>query len=156
MTANPSDIAGLLAISTAGEYQNLKSFTDALFACEDERKLDEMIGGAVTLLVAMQQSFEKLVAERDAYLVANEHLQTRARTAEQALEAAQAKVGVLEAALGQIERWELPETGQFWLNNDGTISDRPMSYGYLYGSNGERDYMRTIARKALAEGGSNG
>lgn len=55
------------------------------------------------------------------------------------------------AALRTIEAWKLPPTGKFWPNTDGsnTDSDRPMSYGACYGSNGERDYMRAVARQAL-------
>ena len=47
------------------------------------------------------------------------------------------------AALTRIEKWigEFPEVGM----RDGKIG----SYGYAYGSNGERDYMRAVARKAL-------
>lgn len=56
-----------------------------------------------------------------------------------------ARIAKLEAALRKIERWvgEFPETGQYW------ESGAPMSYGACYGSNGERDYMRGIARAAL-------
>ncbi len=59
----------------------------------------------------------------------------------------------LRGALRRIEKWygEFPDTGKFWENTDGTISDRPMSYGACNGSNGERDYMRGIARKVLGE-----
>lgn len=47
-------------------------------------------------------------------------------------------------ALETIEAWsDFPETGKTW--NDGTA----MVYGVCYGSNGERDYMRGIAKKAL-------
>jgi len=55
-------------------------------------------------------------------------------------------------ALEKIERWhgEFPETGEFWLNDDKTPSERPISYGSAYGSNGERDFMRSVARQALA------
>jgi hypothetical protein len=58
----------------------------------------------------------------------------------------------LVEALEKIERWfgEFPETGMFWPNADGTESDRPMSYGAAWGSNGERDFMRAVARDALA------
>lgn len=51
----------------------------------------------------------------------------------------------MEKALERIERWfgEFPETGDTW--EDGS----PVSYATLYGSNGERDYMREIARQAL-------
>lgn len=55
----------------------------------------------------------------------------------------------LEEALRRIEKWkgEFPDTGRTW--DDGT----PMSYSAVYGSNGERDYMRAIARRALAPEG---
>ena len=49
----------------------------------------------------------------------------------------------MKAALQRIERWfgEFPDVpGQ-----DG----KPVSYGYARGSNGERDFMREIAREAL-------
>jgi hypothetical protein len=52
-------------------------------------------------------------------------------------------------ALEIIARWQLPETGKFWENQDGTLSDRPMSYEACWGSNGARDYIRGIARDAL-------
>jgi len=57
------------------------------------------------------------------------------------------KADRMQAALERIERWfgEFPETGEFW----GGDSRRPMSYGARYGSNGERDFMRQIAREAL-------
>lgn len=51
----------------------------------------------------------------------------------------------LEAALRKIEAWEMPLTGKFW-ENDPT---RPMSYSACWGSNGERDVIREIARAAL-------
>ena len=53
----------------------------------------------------------------------------------------------LRRALSVIERWhgEFPSTGKFWDDDE----KRPMSYVFCYGSNGERDYMRDIARKTL-------
>jgi hypothetical protein len=62
------------------------------------------------------------------------------------LTAAEAERDRLRKALERIERWfgEFPDTGERW--NDGT----PMSYAAAYGSNGERDYMRGIARAALS------
>lgn len=82
-------------------------------------------------------------ADADAYVA--RQLLVRATKAEEKLEEA-AKV------LEKIERWhgEFPETGQFWKNADGTDSDRTISYGAAYGSNGERDYMRSQARSFLA------
>lgn len=57
---------------------------------------------------------------------------------------------VLRAALEKIERWfgEFPPTGKFWNEHD-PVAKREMSYGACFGSNGERDYMRSVARKAL-------
>lgn len=55
----------------------------------------------------------------------------------------------LYAALERVESWTFPPSGRFWNNDDGTLSDRPMSYGAAYGSNGERDFMRAIAADAL-------
>src|SRR5687768_13749899 len=57
------------------------------------------------------------------------------------------KVGELVKALKIIAEWKLPETGQFWDDD----KERPMSYGACYGSNGERDYMKMIATKALKQ-----
>lgn len=51
----------------------------------------------------------------------------------------------LEKALRTIIAWgPFPDTGNF--HEDGT----PMSYSFCYGSNGQRDYMRDIAKAALA------
>lgn len=63
------------------------------------------------------------------------------------VEKQQIEIARLRKALGRIERWfgEFPETGKFWDDD----KDRPMSYGAAYGSNGERDYMRSVARDAL-------
>jgi len=53
----------------------------------------------------------------------------------------------LELALMRIAKWhgEFPPTNQFWDED----KNRPMSYESCYGSNGEREFMRDIARKAL-------
>ena len=58
---------------------------------------------------------------------------------------AESTIEALREALRRIERWfgEFPSTGKVW--TDGT----PMSYGAAYGINGERDYMRQVARDAL-------
>ncbi len=62
-----------------------------------------------------------------------------------AITALEARVAELEGALRRIGRWhgEFPPTGKFW------ESGEPMSYGALYGSDGERDFMRETARTAL-------
>ena len=56
-----------------------------------------------------------------------------------------ARVRVLESALRRIEKWK----GEFPTIRD-PATGKVSSYGYEYGSNGERDFMRTIARDALA------
>lgn len=56
-------------------------------------------------------------------------------------------VTALVEALEQIERWDgFPSTGKTW---EG--SGEPVSYGAAFGSNGERDFMREVARKALSD-----
>ena len=67
---------------------------------------------------------------------------------EQSLTVLRERVRVLEEALKQVESWTgFPETGVFW---DPPHFREPMSYGACYGSSGERDFMRGIARAALA------
>ncbi|HYF35140.1 MAG TPA: Lar family restriction alleviation protein [Prosthecobacter sp.] len=51
----------------------------------------------------------------------------------------------LREALQRIERW----FGEFPMVDDPR-GGKPVSYGVAYGSNGERDFMRAIARAALA------
>jgi hypothetical protein len=55
------------------------------------------------------------------------------------------RVQQLEQVLKIIAEWRLPETDRFWDNE----KKEPMSYGACYGSNGERDYMKSIATNAL-------
>lgn len=56
-----------------------------------------------------------------------------------------AEIARKDAAIERIARWvgEFPDTGRRWKGGE------PMSYGACYGSHGERDYMRNIARSAL-------
>lgn len=62
------------------------------------------------------------------------------------LTAAQEENERLRTALEKIERWfgEFPPTGDYW------PSGGEMSYAACYGSNGERDFMRGVARDALS------
>lgn len=57
------------------------------------------------------------------------------------------KVEAMAKALKRIEKWhgEFPDTGKFW-DEEKT---RPTSFAAEYGSNGERDYMRSVASAAL-------
>lgn len=47
------------------------------------------------------------------------------------------------AALEKIDRWDMPATGQYWSDSS------PKLYGTIYGSRGEKDYIRRLAREAL-------
>lgn len=55
------------------------------------------------------------------------------------------QVEVMRVALETVIHWNMPSTGKF--HEDGS----PMSYGYCFGSNGERDYIRQVATQALAK-----
>lgn len=58
----------------------------------------------------------------------------------------------LRAALKTICEWKnFPESNRFW--DEEKL--QPMSYEAAFGSNGERDYMRNIARTALKVSPSN-
>jgi hypothetical protein len=50
----------------------------------------------------------------------------------------------LRAALEKIAAWQMPTTGRY--HPDGT----EQSYGWCYGSNGEREVIRSTARAALS------
>ena len=65
-----------------------------------------------------------------------------------AMDLKDAEISRLRTALERIERWygEFPATGRFW---DDPVNASPMSYSACYGSNGERDFMRSVAREAL-------
>lgn len=54
----------------------------------------------------------------------------------------------IERALTKIANWELPETGKFW-DKEKT---RPTNYETENGSNGARDYIKSIASEALSVG----
>lgn len=64
------------------------------------------------------------------------------------LAAAKEREAKLVEALKRIEKWfgEFPDTGRFW---DEPQNTQPVSYGAQWGSNGERDFMRGVARDAL-------
>ncbi len=66
--------------------------------------------------------------------------------AEQQIRDLEEMVRVKDLTLQKIARWhgEFPPTGEY--HDDS----HPKSYGYCYGSNGERDFMRHVARNAAA------
>jgi hypothetical protein len=108
---------------------------------------------------ALMERNKALVNERDALRAERDEWKARAEYAEAYLQDATtsggsvvaeigrlaARVAKLEAALRRIEKW----FGEFPLvtGRDG----KPSAFGTEYGSNGERDYMRQIARAALSE-----
>jgi len=55
----------------------------------------------------------------------------------------------MRSALEQIEQWKTPETGKFW----DAEKTQPTSYEVEYGSNGVRDYFRSLAKNALTPSG---
>lgn len=61
------------------------------------------------------------------------------------LEVDTGRIDVLEKVLHRIVKWH----GEFPLTETIGRDGKPLSYGACYGSNGERDYMREIASKAL-------
>lgn len=93
---------------------------------------------ALVSLTDAQSALLAQAAEKDAW---------KARYDARELEAHQLSENIiaLRRALDRIERWELPATGKFW---DKEKTD-PASYGAIYGSNGERDYIRAVARTAI-------
>jgi hypothetical protein len=48
-------------------------------------------------------------------------------------------------ALQKIAKWEMPPTGQFWDKEE----KMPISYTAAYGSKGEMDFIKTIAKDAI-------
>lgn len=71
----------------------------------------------------------------------------RADVAEARVVAVEMERDRLREALTKIEKWsDFPVTGRYW---DEDSKTRPMSYGACYGTNGERNYMRGVARAAI-------
>ena len=110
--------------------------------CSDEGR---MVYGADSKHIASWCKPDDAALIAEAFNVASETGLTPRQLAEQRER--------LLAALAKIEKWfgEFPPTGRTWENSNGTPSDRPMSYAACYGSNGERDFMRGIARSAIAD-----
>lgn len=73
-------------------------------------------------------------------------------TVDAALAECDATIAKLVEALSRVANWDLPESGCFYPNEDGTDSDRPAPYDsvHAYGSLGGRKAIRDIARAALA------
>lgn len=68
----------------------------------------------------------------------------------QQLTAAQQRIVELEGALELIAEWRMPRTGLY--HPDGS----EQSYGWANGSNGEREFVRDVAKAALRAGQGGG
>jgi len=134
--------------------------SQALYNMADEKtKLRDALRLLLERNDALKEENERLKAERDALFTASkcecgaDEACRNMVTAIARAEKAEAEVKRMREALEKIEKWfgDFPETGKFW-DDEKT---RPMSYSACYGSNGERDYMRSVAREAL-KGKTNG
>ncbi len=136
----------LAAKATPGPWYRFGPLTDEEAGCA---------GGADARVVAADDdggSYDVFDAPSVATVDFAAHADTHyAALATGALALAARNRRLVEALLA-IERWgPFPPSGRKW--EDG----KPMSYGTAFGSNGERDYMREIARVALlAEEGDRG
>ena len=123
-------------VSATDYEQQVKRLKRNLFDCQEAAK-------------DLAQQATKAEAERDAMAAKLKELEGQAERYKVLLsnsDHTQPMNSRMLAALRRIERWfgEFPPTGQQW--DDGS----PMSYFACYGSNGERDYMRSVARDAIA------
>lgn len=66
-------------------------------------------------------------------------------TAIEEINSLKARLYDIENALTKIANWELPESGKFW----DIEKKEPMSYEAAFGSNGARDYIRSLAINTL-------
>ena len=101
-----------------------------------EAETDALMAEAAELIDTLRAQLE--AAERWAA-----HQGALRMAAEARAEAAEAECARLLTALGTVADWDLPETGETW------PSGGPVSFEAQYGSNGARDYMRAVARKAI-------
>lgn len=101
----------------------------------------------VTQMIADAKSQRNAAAgEPGAHYLGLEKEQTAEWQAAEMIESQRNEIKRLRAALVRIEKWfgEFPPTDATWPE-----SGNPVSYGAQFGSNGERDFMRGIARDAL-------
>lgn len=100
-------------------------------------------------LNAANEALEKAKAELAAYAETHRDVAHYNQELRAVIEQSGKREAALREALKRIEKWsgEFPETNRFW-DEEKT---RPMTYSAAFGSNGERDYMRDIARSALSQ-----
>jgi hypothetical protein len=92
---------------------------------------------------AQGPDMEKLRAQQDANAAGIVALKNGWPAVMAELAAKDAEIARLREALQTIFDWQFPRVP------DAMNPGETVSYGYAFGSNGERDYMRSIARTAL-------
>lgn len=134
VTAKHTKALSAVLVANSIMREEIDGFTKHVGAETFQDAVDVLIRGNaqnVDIVQKQHDAIKKQAAERDA---------------------AETERAEIVAALAKIEKWfgEFPETGRKW--DDG----EPMSYSATFGSNGERDYMRQVAREALSklEGGA--
>jgi hypothetical protein len=124
------------------------------FADQQCKAKDEELREANRYIVKLQQDNLKFIGvERRAKELYDE-LEMAAKEIKllkNALKRNEFKADELAKALELIAEWKLPETGRFW-DEENT---RPLTYEAAYGSNGVRDYMKSMAKEALESHKSN-
>ena len=83
-----------------------------------------------------------LAQEKERLQAENAALRQRAEAAEAMGKHLYQRIEQLEAGLREIKEWKPPMV-------KSRIDGRKVSFGVEYGSNGERDYFRHVAEKAL-------
>lgn len=119
-------------------YKQHCSYGLVTIALSNDRLIDQKDN---TILSTCYQQPDKNIANARLAAEAFNVLNTTGLTPQELVE----QVKVLREALQNIAEWNLPETGEFW----DEAKTRKISYEHNYGSNGARDYMRTIAQQAL-------
>ena len=138
---------GCMDAGCAGRHAERNSALEAL-----SETLDALApASGIAKLAELRERAEKAEADMRVWMLTAQLADQRATDLAAELAAANAREAGLRKALEVIREWTaFPPSGRFWRNGDGTISARPMPYGAAFGSNGERDFMRQVARAALA------
>lgn len=100
------------------------SVTNSSSLLKENQELKERLNQANISKEAFMKESIKLKAENERFKAINEELVN---------------------ALQIIADWKLPESGKSW------DDDTPMSYEAAYGSNGARDFIRSVAEQALSK-----
>lgn len=121
---------------------------------EHDEELTAAIRQAASALSSLQEQVEALTHEVGSAGSLRLRMEAHRQTAQAVLAEVtrlRQRVAEYDAALAKIEKWhgEFPPSDRHW--PDGT----EMSYGAAFGSNGERDFMREIARRTRTKESNN-